>query len=262
VGEPLKHINVMLFRFAMRNRFLAIAALCVLAALGVRAQNQPPAAAPAFVIRLPEYTDTKDLEIHYLLTGDFGGYGGFVRTKAGVWEYEIDGSYEGKPAQSLSAVIYCPGYQVETLDYPSLAALRKRSAALQLKPLATVLLSGKVSLPAGLKADDVKIDVRFAASWECEFFGLADCLVPSYGKVASAPVAEGGAFSVALPDFAHDSVVSGYEHPGHFTFTVSERKSGKYLFNLRSEGSAGVYGGLPLSPSYPSGQVFVREEEK
>ena len=31
---------------------------------------------------------------------------------------------------------------------------------------------------------------------------------------------------------------------------------------LQFDHHAGVYGGLPLSPSYPAGQVFVREEEK
>jgi len=255
-------MSVMLLRIVMRNIFFAFAALCILAISDVRAQKQPPPASPPFRVRLPEYADTKNLEIHYQLTGPFGGYGSFVRTKAGVWEYKIDTSYEGKPADSLSAVIYCPGYQVETIHYPSLAALQDRSAELQLKPLATVPLTGKVLLPAGIHADEVRVDVRLSAPWECEFFGLADCLVPSYGKVASAEVAEGGGFSVALPDFAHDPIVSTYKRPGDFTFTVSERKRGKYLFNLKLEGSAVVYGGLPLAPSYPAGQVFVREGEK
>jgi hypothetical protein len=185
-----------------------------------------------------------------------------VRTKAGVWEYTIDTFYEGKPANSLSAVIYCPGYQVETIDFPSLAALQDRSAELQLRPLATVPLSAKVSLPSGVQADEVRVDVDFSASWECKFFGLADCLVPSYEKVASAEVAEDGGFSVALPDFAHDPVVSTYERPGDFTLTVSERKGDKYLFSLRPEGSTGVNVGLPVALRYPGGKVFVRDGGK
>jgi hypothetical protein len=252
----------MLLRIVMRNIFFAFAALCILAMPDVRAQKQPPPASPPFRVRLPEYADTKNLEIHYQLTGLFGGYGSFVRTKAGVWEYKIDTSYEGKPADSLSAVIYCPGYQVETIHYPSLAALQDRSAELQLKPLATVPLTGKVLLPPGIHADEVRVDVRLSAPWECVFFGLADCLVRSYGKVASAEVADGGGFSVALPDFAHDPIVSTYKRPGDFTFTVSERKSARYLFSLRPEGSTGAYVGLPVAPWYLSGKVFVPEEDK
>jgi hypothetical protein len=185
-----------------------------------------------------------------------------VRTKARVWEYKIDTFYEGKPADSLSAVIYCPGYQVETIHYPSLAALQNRSAELQLKPLATVPLTGKVLLPPGVHADQVRVDVRLSAAWECEFFGLIDCLVPSYGKVASADMAEGGVFSVALPDFAHDPIVSTYKRPGDFRFTVSERKSARYLFSLRPEGSTGAYVGLSVAPWYLSGKVFVPEKDK
>jgi hypothetical protein len=252
----------MLLRFVMRKILFAFVAICVLAMPDVRAQKQPPPVSPPFRVRLPEYADTKNLEIHYQLIGLFGGYGSFVRTNAGVWEYKIDTSFEGKPADSLSAVIYCPGYQVETIHYPSLAALQDRSAELQLKPLATVPFTGKVLLPAGIHAGEVRVDVRLSAPWECEFFGLADCLVPSYGKVASAELAEDGEFSVALPDFAHDPIVSTYKRPGDFIFTVSECKSARYLFSLRAEGSTSAYAGLPVASWYLSGKVFVPEENR
>ena len=246
----------MLPRLEMRNVFVAVAVCCVLAAPGVCSQGRRRPAAHAFRVSLPECADTENLQIHYRLLGPFGGYAGFVRAKAGVREYEIDTSYEGKPARSLKAVIYCPGYQVETLDYPSLARLRSRSAELRLKPLATVPLSGKVSLPAWVRADEVRVDVSLLASWECWFLNLADCLMTGY-KVASAEVAEGGGFSVALPDIAHDPLAGSYERPGHFMFTLSERKSGKHLFRLRPGGGSGTSDGLPIADRYQDGQAFV-----
>lgn len=245
----------------MRHLLFAVAALFALAAPDVCAQKSSPPDRHSVRIRLPKYSDTESLEIHYLLTGAFGGVGDFIRTKAGVWEYEIDTTYEGKPARSLKAVIYCPGYQAETLDYPSLASSRE-GADLLLKPLAVVPLSGRVLLPTGVKADGVVVEVSFTAAWECGFFGLIDCLVPRYRKVASAEVAEGGAFSVAVPDYAHDPVISAYERPGHFTFAVAERKSGKYLFSLRPKESPGMYRGVPVANWYPDGQVFEPEAEK
>ena len=210
---------------------------------------------------MPEAVDTKDSEITYYLTGPFGGYGSFVRTKAGVHDYEIDTSYEGKPARSLKAVIYCPGYQMETLDYPSLAGLRERSVELRLKPLATVPFYGKVLLPSRLKAAEVRVEVSLAASWECEFFGLMDCLYTPY-KVTSAEVAEGGRFSVMLPDFAHDAVVGSYRRPGELIFTASEHESGKRLFRLRPEGGSGVNGSIPVAARYQDGQLFLPVPEK
>lgn len=244
----------------MRNIFFAVAVLCILATPNVRAQRRPPRISLPFRIHLPEAVDTKGLEITYYLIGPFGGYGSFVRTKAGVHEYEIDTSYEGKPARSLKAVIYCPGYQMETLDYPSLAGFRERSAELRLKPLATVPFSGKVLLPARL-ASKIRVEVSLAASWECEFFGLTDCLYAPY-KVTSAEVAEGGKFSVMLPDFAHDPVVGSYKRPGEFIFTVSEYESGKRLFWLRPEGSSGVNGSIPVAARYQDGQVFLPMAER
>ena len=245
----------------MRNIFLAAAVLCILATPNVRAQRRPPRISPTFRIHLPEAVDTKGLVITYYLTGPFGGYGGFVRTKAGVHEYEIDTSYEGKPARSLKAVIYCPGYQMETLDYPSLAGLRERSAELRPKSLATVPFSGRVLLPARLRAAEVRVEVSFGASWECEFFGLMDCLYAPY-RVASAEVAEGGRFSVMLPDFAHDPVVGSYRRPGEFIFTASAREGGQRLFWLKPEGSSGANGSIPVAARYQEGQVLLPVAEK
>lgn len=245
----------------MRNIFFVVAVLCILTTSHVRAQPPPPRSSLPFRIHLPEAVDTKDLEITYYLLGPFGGYGSFVRTKAGVHEYEIDTSYERKPARSLKAVIYCPGYRMETLNYPSLADLREQSAEIRLKPLAAIPFSGKVLLPVRLRAAEVRVEVSLAASWECEFFGLMDCLYAPY-KVTSAEVAEGGRFSVMLPDLAHDPVFGSYKRPGEFIFTVSEHKSGKRLFWLRPEGGSGVNGRIPVAARYQDGQVFLPVAEK
>lgn len=254
--------SVMLLAFVMRSICLAFAAFCLMSAPGVRAQEQTPPAGPAVLIRLPGCADTKNLEIHYRLVGPFGAYRGPVRAKEGASVYRIDASYEGQPARSLRAVIYCPGYQAETLDYPSLVSPRERSPELRLKPLGTVPFAGQVSLPAGVEADEVNVEVGFSALWECEFFGEADCLVPSYRKVASAEVADGGVFSVALPDFADDPIISKYGRPGYFTFTVSERRSGKYLFSIRPEAGTDANGGLPVAPLYQGVQTFVPDGKK
>src|SRR5215208_3394664 len=97
--------GVMLLRFAMRNICFAAAALCLLAVPCARAQARPTPASHPFLIRLPEYADTEDLEIHYRLIGPFGGYRSFVRTGGGTRVYKVEASYEGKAARSLSAVI-------------------------------------------------------------------------------------------------------------------------------------------------------------
>jgi len=75
-------------------------------------------------------------------------------------------------------------------------------------------------------------------------------------------VADGGFFSVALPDFAHHPLIGTYEHTGYFTFTVSEHKSGKYVYSIKPEGSTGAHFGIPVVASYEGVLAFAREVEK
>jgi hypothetical protein len=207
-------------------------------------------------VRLPQTVDTTNLSILYGLKGSFGGYYGFVPAKTGVREYEIDTSYQGQPAESLKVIIYGPGFRVETLDFPHLAAVSERDVELQLKPLATVAFYGRVLLPARLSSAKVRVDVGHSPFWTCEFFELADCLVSSF-KIASVELAEDGRFTVALPDFAHDPMVSSFSRPGDFTFTVSGRRSGRLLFDLKPKGNSNGRGRIPVADDYPDEQIFI-----
>lgn len=184
-----------------------------------------------------------------------------MRTKTGVRDYEIDTSYKGQLAESLKVIIYNPGYQVETLDFPSLTTVQERGVDLQLKPLATVPFSGRVLLPDHLRTDEMRVDVSHSAFWECEFFDLMDCLVASL-KITSVEVTEGGRFKVALPDFAHDPIVSSLRNHGDFIFWAFDRKSGKFLFKLNPEESSEGHGRILIANWYSGEQVFIPEVER
>ena len=245
----------------MRNKFIAFIVFCMLVTLSVQAREQAAVGALPFHIRLPRAVDTTNLSIRYSVTGAFGGYSSFIRTKAGVWDYEVDTSYEGQPANTLKVIIYCVGYQVETLNFPSLAALKERSVDLQLKPLATVPFFGRVLLPAHLSGDEIRVEVSHSAFWECEFFDLMDCLVASF-KITSVELTEGGRFNVALPDFAHDPIVGSFSKPGDFTFRAFEGKSGKFLFELDPKENSKRHGRIPIANWYADEQVFIPQLER
>ena len=245
----------------MRRISAAIAVLCLLVTLNVSAQEQTAPLSRPFQVWLPQTVETTNLSILYCLKGSFGGYYSFVRTKPGVREYEIDTSYNGQPADSLKVIIYNPGYQVETLDFPYLAAVQERSVELQPKPLATTAFSGRVLLPAHLSSDRVRVEVSHTPFWKCEFFDLMDCLVASF-KIASIELAQDGRFTVALPDFAHDPIVSLFSRPGDFRFTLSERRSGRFLFDLKLKGSSDGHGRIPIAAGYPDEQIFITTVER
>jgi hypothetical protein len=245
----------------MRNKSVAVTVFCILVTLNVYAQEQVTPTSRPLQVRLPQTVDTTNLTILYCLKGSFGGYYSFVRTKTGVREYEIDTSYKGQLAESLKMIIPSPGYQVETLDFPALATVLERGVDLQLKPLATVPFSGRVLLPDRLSSDEIRVDVSHSAFWECEFFDLMDCLVASL-KITSVELTEGGRFKVALPDFAHDAIVSSLRNHGDFTFRAFDRKSGKFLFKLNPEENSERHGGILIANWYSGEQIFVPEVER
>ena len=91
------------------------------------------------------------------MTGPFGGYGGFVRTKPDIWDYAIEPSFEDKPAMALRAVAYCPGYEIRIFDVASIDDSAPRDIEVELKPLGWISLSGKVRLPNRASVGDLNI---------------------------------------------------------------------------------------------------------
>src|SRR5215475_9163040 len=178
-----------------------------------RSQTRVVSDHSSFLIRLPSTIDTTGLQINYFITGGFGGYGGFVRTKSGLHAYVIETSYENKPAETLKIIVYCPGYGMELINVPSLAASSDDGAYVSLKPLPSVQVSGRIAAPEGSARKDFKIEVSYLARWDHEFFGIADGIVTSV-KLTTAGVRGDGSFSVTIPDFARDPALDSFRDKG------------------------------------------------
>lgn len=215
----------------MKTFLVAVIALATLTAHIGRAQTQRVSDSHSFLLRLPTTVDTTDLQVSYFMTGAFGGYGGFVRTKPNVRDYVIETSYENKPAKTLKIIIYCPGYGIESLNIPSLADLSAESASVELKPHSSVRLSGKIVLPEGSGRKDFKIEAMYLAYWGHEFFGIYDGPVTTF-KIASADVTPDGSFSIAVPDFARDPVVASFKEKGVLRLRAREPKTGNVAYRL------------------------------
>lgn len=245
----------------MRNVVITLSVLFALALPAAPARQPDRPRARTFTVRLPQDIDTDGLSIRYLLTGSFGAYGGFVRTQPGVRIYRIDTFYEGRPAETLKVSVYVPGYGVETLSVPGLADTAERAAEVRLKPLPTLPLAGRALLPGGTDPGGLRLVIDYVPSWECEFFGLSDCLTAGL-RVASAELDGGGGFSAGVPDFARDPVMSRFQRRGEFTLRLMDVQGGKTLFWLRPERGASPGRGVPVGAEYAKGQVFIAERER
>jgi len=206
---------------------------------------------------LPHTVDARGCQFHYSLIGPFGGYGGFVRPGLDVSEFEIETVHEGEAVERLKAILYCPGYQIETIAFDSLPDSGRRTVQLDPKPLGTVRFRGAVR---GLISQNVQVfyvDVDYTPWWTCEFFGFVDCALRAWA-VASVKLDTDGTFSATLPDFARDAVIRSFERRGELAFCIRDQKTGNPLFRLKPAGRS-LLGTVPVANGYPGQQMFDAE---
>jgi hypothetical protein len=233
----------------MKTFFVAVILLGLLPAYIGRAQAQNFSAGQSFLLLLPPAVDTTGLHISYFITGDFGGFGNFVRTKPNLHGYVIDTSHENKPASTLKIIVYCPGYGIKLLNLPSLSDLSNVSSSVELKPLPTVHLSGKIITPEGSALKDFKIEVIYWANWKLEFFGIGDGAVSPF-KLASADVSRDGSFSVAVPDFTRDPAIAPFMEKGVIGLRARDPKTGNFAYRLESAERPGTDSELEIAKKY------------
>jgi len=71
-----------------------------------RGQDEGPA---PFEIRLPPEIRSEQVQVHYFLTGPFGGFGGFLKPEPERDTYLIDTSVNHQAAETLKVILYAPG---------------------------------------------------------------------------------------------------------------------------------------------------------
>jgi hypothetical protein len=244
----------------MKTLFVTVILLAVLPAYIRRAQAQSFSGGQSFLLRLPTTVDTTGLHISYFMTGDFGGYGGFVRTKPKLHGYAIDTSRENKPARTLKIIVYCPGYGIELLNLPSLSDLSDMSSSVKLKTLPTVHLSGKIVTPEGSALKDFKIEAIYWANWKLEFFGIVDGAISPF-KIASADVSRDGSFSVAVPDFSRDPAIAPFMEKGVIGLRACDPKTGNFVYRLESAERPGIDAEFEIATKYDELLLYAKPYE-
>jgi hypothetical protein len=208
-----------------------------------------------FVLSFPHEIDATKLWINYMITGTFGGYGSFIQTRSGVWDYSIETTYGNHPAETLKVIIYIPGYQAQTMDLSSRINTPQRNIEVHLLPLATVPFSGRVLALPNTDLEGLTLNVTYAPNWLCEFFNLPDCMI-SFLPINSVTLDKDGRFTVVLPDFAHDQTVSSFKWRGSFGFTIWNMKGGERLFSLKPKDEKYGKMGVDEADKYPDQVIF------
>ena len=243
------------------KRALAIVALMGLALPLVEAgQGQDKEPAP-FEIRLPSEIRSEQVQVHYYLTGPFGGYSGFLKAEPERNSYLIGTSVDHQAAETLKVVLYAPGCQIVTLVVPSLSE-SNGTAEVSCEDLPPMTFNGRVELPEALRRQHYDVEIIYMAYWVHDFFRIADGPVLTL-VLAQVTPNEGGTFRVLLPNFAKDRVTQSFHREAGLRFTARERDTGNIVSFL---GPANVQGtdtrDLPIKPKYPAEVVLKPESSQ
>ena len=233
------------------------------AALGIHATSQtptPPQTIPSepdgreFMLRVTPPPALNACVFNSFQTGAFGGYGGTRVRNLGGGAFALRTGLGGKPATTLKIAVWCRGYGMALVDVAALeSSTFERS--LSLTPRKDLPLNGRLlPSPDGVSLAGATLRVYYNADWLCEFFNLADCMVPTW-EVAVDRIADAGTVRVMVPDFAGDPVVAkspaGTPRASTGSFSLrADRDVAPYHYWLEPEGT--TFRHVPVASAYPS----------
>ncbi|MGC9969675.1 MAG: hypothetical protein ABSE56_03690 [Bryobacteraceae bacterium] len=235
------------------SRFLAVAALVWQVAFAFEPSDERPL--PRISISLPPDVLSETVDIHYVMSGPFGGYGGFVRPQRDVHAYEIEAAVDGKLATGIKIIVYAPGCEIATFD-EALSGPSTVPEEFTCRRLPSVSLSGKIVPKDALRGRGPEVAISYAAYWAHGFFGIKDGMVTMIPVATAVPDAE-GFFQVQLPDFGRDPIAARADREGAFLFWLREAKAGNIITDLEPSDFRAGAGGLRIQSGYPPGLTFA-----
>lgn len=212
---------------------------------------------PEISISIPANIRSETVQGQYFLSGPFGGAGGYLAAKPDVTSYKIDAGIRRTAAKEVKIVLYANGCR--TQKFYLLVKKSTEDLVFDCEPLSSATLRGMVAHFDAFHDKDVRIEFDYMASWACEFFGLMDCLVPTF-KVATVAPQSDGSFSAVLPDFTEDrnERASGSLYKGQFNLILRENRTGNVLAFLQPrESPPANY--LQVQSTYPTVVQFERK---
>ncbi len=240
----------------MTIRSLLVAGVAATGLTVVLSGSQDESSQRSIRLQFPDRADLSGLSIRYYLTGLFGGYGSYIRTRPDVREYAIETWSRGQQAAMLKVIVYCPGYRTVLILETALASRRVGPISIALEPLDWVPLSGRVtSVPT---TRDLSVEAVYLPFWANEFFGILDGPLPQF-TVDTTKVAADGSFTLRVPDFAHDPVTAFGDGKmrGEIRVVAREGQSGNTPYALEQIERAGQPVSLPIAAEYQRDLILV-----
>lgn len=186
--------------------------------------------------------------IYTYQTGDFGGLSmpSMPPFGAGMGTvYTIRTGSNGRPARTLKAAVWCPGFASQAIEVADLVGARPE-ASVPLTPLRSVMITGSI-LPSedGVSLAGAELVVWYQALWVSALFGQTDGFTPQW-EVARTRIATDSSFRLEVPDFMNDPTIARFRWPGSFSFG-SNRSTPPHNYRLEADSRGGD---LPVAAKY------------
>lgn len=177
-------------------------------------------------LRVDGAADPSIVRVEYMLAGPFGGYRSQLRGSANI---DIPIVVDGQSAQSLKAIVFCPGYRTARVEIPDVAA--QTDLYVVLDPLPVRAVTGTVEFAGGAAPGSFVLDIDMEVASSHEFFGIVDGPLTTF-DVAEAVVSADGDFAVVIPDLAEDKTLQSPRLSSVFRFQAREAATGNFVFEL------------------------------
>jgi len=157
-------------------------------------------------------------------------------------------------AAALKVVVFCRDYGFAFVDVPSLRRSSKR-VDVDLSPLGSVGLAGRVTLPRDENPADLRVDIYYDNhNFLFRYLEQNGGVFGSGIKVSTTALAADGSFTTTIPDFANDPLASRI--PGRFHFRIralrpchgASEMSTAALIDGKPD--IGPFTGIPIAASY------------
>jgi len=208
-----------------------------------------------FVIAVDTSVKTGDLQVSYVLGGEFGGYGSYEVRRYGEGKVLIHTEVRGKPAKSLRAVLYAPHCRIQTILMDDLEA-SKREDVFRCSPLGEIELRGKFDREEINPHRKLEVEVRYLGFWAHTFLGISDGPVLTF-HVGKAVVEQDGSFRLALPNISQAVDAPYRTNDDWFEVLVRDSETGNIVAELEPPATFSLYGHLTVAGSYPAELHFL-----
>jgi hypothetical protein len=245
-----------------RDRIIALTVVSVVGCLAPRLRGsvgvrEQEVSAATYRVVISGAASTVRCQFAAALSGPLVRDFEFPHESPTVGEVVINTQRNGKPAATLTAFIYCPGFGISTVEATALDGAGARTTIITPTALGTLPLRARIEATSPYRPlAGLIFDITYSAEWLPDYLHVSwDGVFPEFRVVTARMTSSDGTIEIGLPDFLRDPLVARYpSRKGYFNLEpMRDPVTLRYIYWLPY--------GPPVADSYP-GEIRIRAEQR